>query len=634
MEPIEPLPEPSPPPRSRPPALRQADRGEHPPRRAGPRRGRAQRARRAARRGPHPRRGLPGRRQDRAGPRAGAQSSTASSRACSARPTCCRPTSSARTSSTSARRASSSGPARSSPTSSSSTRSTARRRRRSPACSSACRSATSPSTSTRTSSPGRSWSSRRRTRSSTRAPTRCPRPRSTASWSGSRWATRRRTPRRTCSPATRAATACSSSRPVVDRAEVLDAQDAARRVHASKALRDYIVALLAPHARGRARRARRLAARRPDAAARRQGARAHQRPRPRAARRRPGARPDRCSSHRIMLVPEAAGSTREEVVADAVAGDAGALRRRPCAPPPAARALGSLLLLVAGTFDAEPFYVTGAALALLGAGAAAGSAPAPGARPSTASWAPQRDGGRAADAARRGARRRGCRCRPATSTSRCSPRRRRCAAGARRAAGRASRRPSPAAGAATLAPPALVLRDPLGLAERVVRAARGRRGARAAAHPSGRAPRPGGGEDTGAHARALLTAAAETEIDGLRQHVEGSPASRIHWPSVAKGGEIMERKLIAEADSRPLVVLDPRGAADARGPRRGGPRRRARCAVHFAARDGCALLLPGDRRAVDGRARPPRLARRPRAARAARGDARPGARAPPRTAAA
>ena len=33
-------------------------------------------------------------------------------------------------------------------------------------------------------------------------------------------------------------------------------------------------------------------------------------------------------------------------------------------------ALGLLLLVVAGTFDAEPLYVTGAALLLLGAGAA------------------------------------------------------------------------------------------------------------------------------------------------------------------------------------------------------------------------------------------------------------------------
>ena len=51
--------------------------------------------RRAARRGPHPRRGLPGRRQDRAGARAVALDRLRSSRASSARPTCCPPTSSA-----------------------------------------------------------------------------------------------------------------------------------------------------------------------------------------------------------------------------------------------------------------------------------------------------------------------------------------------------------------------------------------------------------------------------------------------------------------------------------------------------------------------------------------------------------
>ena len=80
---------------------------------------------------------------------------------------------------------------------------------------------------------------------------------------------------------------------VADRAEVLECQDAARRVHASKALRDYIVALL-HHTRGDHRvELGRLAARRPDAAARRQGARAAAGPRPRAPRRRAGARLDR-----------------------------------------------------------------------------------------------------------------------------------------------------------------------------------------------------------------------------------------------------------------------------------------------------------------------------------------------------
>ena len=105
--------------------------------------------------------------------------------------------------------------------------------------------------------------------------------------------------------------------------------------------------------------------------------------------------------------------------------------------------------------------------------------------------------------------------------------------------------------------------------------------------------RPAGGRGRRpAHARAALTAAAETEIDGLRPHREGAPASRIHWPALARGAGLMERKLISEADSRPLVVLDPRAprapeALDA------AVRAAASLVVHFARRGGCALLLPG-----------------------------------------
>jgi uncharacterized protein (DUF58 family) len=108
----------------------------------------------------------------------------------------------------------------------------------------------------------------------------------------------------------------------------------------------------------------------------------------------------------------------------------------------------------------------------------------------------------------------------------------------------------------------------------------------------------GGGEAHAVHGRAQLTAAAETELDGLREHREGAPASRIHWPTVARGAGLMERKLISEADSRPLVLLDPRGASgeddealDA------AVRATASLAVYFARRGGCALLVPGDRRA-------------------------------------
>ena len=106
----------------------------------------------------------------------------------------------------------------------------------------------------------------------------------------------------------------------------------------------------------------------------------------------------------------------------------------------------------------------------------------------------------------------------------------------------------------------------------------------------------GGGDATPAHARASLLAAAETEIDGLRPWREGSPASRIHWQSFARGAGLMERKLISEADSRPLVVIDPRAPAspdalDA------AVRAAGSLAVHFAKQD---RLLAADAR------RPPR----------------------------
>ena len=107
-------------------------------------------------------------------------------------------------------------------------------------------------------------------------------------------------------------------RPVADRAEVLECQDAARRVHASKALRDYIVALL---------RRTRDDTRVELGASPRAGlmllraAKAHA-----LLLGRDHALPDDVQalapvvlSHRIMLVPEAAGVEREEVVAAAIA---------------------------------------------------------------------------------------------------------------------------------------------------------------------------------------------------------------------------------------------------------------------------------------------------------------------------
>lgn len=92
--------------------------------------------------------------------------------------------------------------------------------------------------------------------------------------------------------------------------------------------------------------------------------------------------------------------------------------------------------------------------------------------------------------------------------------------------------------------------------------------------------------------------AAELEIDSLRPYREGTPASRIHWPTLARTGVMMERRLVAEADARPLVVLDPSGATseedlDA------AVRAAASLCHDLAQRDGCGLLLPGERRPIE-----------------------------------
>ena len=146
-----------------------------------------------------------------------------------------------------------------------------------------------------------------------------------------------------------------------------------------------------------------------------------------------------------------------------------------------------------------------------------------------------------------------------------------------------------------LEPELLVIRDPLQLHTREVR---GENRDEVLVLPRVYPVRAtaGGGDATPAHARAALIAAAETELDGLREHRPGSPASRIHWPAVARGHGLMERKLISEADSRPLVVLDPRAPAS-QDALDNAVRAAASLTVHFARRSGCSLLLPGDRRA-------------------------------------
>jgi uncharacterized protein (DUF58 family) len=158
-----------------------------------------------------------------------------------------------------------------------------------------------------------------------------------------------------------------------------------------------------------------------------------------------------------------------------------------------------------------------------------------------------------------------------------------------------------------LAPTRLEIRDPLGLhvrsvespepgellvlprIEPVIAAGGGAGGARASALA---------GLESGTAVSQIDARAIELEVDGLRAYRNGSPASRIHWPAVARTGELFERHLVAGADAAPLVVLDATqpaspAALDA------AVRAAASLCAHLAATGGCATLLPGDRRPTE-----------------------------------
>jgi uncharacterized protein (DUF58 family) len=151
----------------------------------------------------------------------------------------------------------------------------------------------------------------------------------------------------------------------------------------------------------------------------------------------------------------------------------------------------------------------------------------------------------------------------------------------------------PRRGRRRLLPARLVVRDPLGLAVREVATGVDEvlvlpRVEPVVLHSEGAA-------GAGAALAALLEAqAAELELDSLRPYREGAPASRIHWPTVARTAEIMERRLTSDPEHRPLIVLDPRRPAGEEA-LDCAVRAAASLAVDLARAGGCALLLPGDR---------------------------------------
>jgi uncharacterized protein (DUF58 family) len=150
-----------------------------------------------------------------------------------------------------------------------------------------------------------------------------------------------------------------------------------------------------------------------------------------------------------------------------------------------------------------------------------------------------------------------------------------------------------------LEPTRLTIKDPLGLAQRsffthpeeLLVLPR-------VEEPSSAGQSAAGTGGANADGTSIAIQGAELELDSLRPYREGAPASRVHWPTVARTGTMMERRLIPDADSRPLVVLDPRTPASEEA-LDAAVRAAASLAVHLAKEGGCSLLLPGDRRATD-----------------------------------
>lgn len=153
----------------------------------------------------------------------------------------------------------------------------------------------------------------------------------------------------------------------------------------------------------------------------------------------------------------------------------------------------------------------------------------------------------------------------------------------------------------TLDPSRVVVRDPLGLASRVVRAT----GSQEVlvlprVEPVTLVATGGDGSGLGL-SRRTRAALADVRLEGIGPLRTGTPASRIYWPSIARLAEPQERRLHDDGDRLPLIVLDPRTATDddpsqATADVDAAVRAAASLVVHLARAGGCDVLVPGDRR--------------------------------------
>jgi uncharacterized protein (DUF58 family) len=152
-------------------------------------------------------------------------------------------------------------------------------------------------------------------------------------------------------------------------------------------------------------------------------------------------------------------------------------------------------------------------------------------------------------------------------------------------------------------PPALIVTDPFGLQRRRIQA-----GERTPVLVLPRVEPVTASSGVGAGADRLLGSAShgsggtgldprgvEFEVEGIRPFQDGTPASRIHWPTVARSGELVERRLISGSKSPPMVALDSSDPASEEALDR-AVRAAASICAHLAADGGCLLLLPAAKR--------------------------------------
>jgi uncharacterized protein (DUF58 family) len=138
-------------------------------------------------------------------------------------------------------------------------------------------------------------------------------------------------------------------------------------------------------------------------------------------------------------------------------------------------------------------------------------------------------------------------------------------------------------GAHVLGPSPLLLRDDLGLFTRLVHVGR----------PESLLVLPAPAPPPGRLIAGGAMVAADPEPDGLRPYTPGTPMSRVHWASAARGGELHERHFTSGRDHLPLVVVDTVGAE---GPELDWVARSAAGLVLALTRaGGCRVWLPGDR---------------------------------------